>query len=100
MRRQTDLPFGQQKARRFAHLPVQPGVRRRKAGPDAIVQPAQNNQIGPAFPRLARAENLDARMSLNGLSDVALRKDRPEQVGVIRRGQQPAMSGFAARRGA
>ena len=34
-------------------------------------------------------------MSLNGLSDVALRKDRPEQVGIIRRGQQPAMSGFA-----
>ncbi len=93
MRRQTDAPFGQQQPGLFAHLAVQPRIGRRRFGPCAFVQSAEDDQIGPLHARLHRAPDHDVGVRGIGLTHLFLGQKRAQQVGVICGIHRAAMGG-------
>ena len=94
MRRQTDAPFGQQQPGLFAHLAVQPRIGRRRFGPCAFVQSAEDDQIGPLHARLHRAPDHDVGVRGIGLAHLFLGQKRAEQIGIIGGIHRTAMGGM------
>ncbi len=91
MRRQANAALGQQQARLQPHRAVHPRVRRGRLWPDAIIQPAQNNQFRPLNAGLDRAPDHDPWVRLQRLTHLAPIQQCLKQMPVVGRGHRTAM---------
>ena len=98
MRRKPDPPFRQQQARTVAHLSVQPGIGARRLGPAALVQPAEDQQIGAHHPRLERAPDHDAGETGVAVAHLFPLQQRRQQIGKIAGRHRAAVTGLALQR--
>ena len=81
----TDPPFGRRQAELAAHGARQPWIGSRAGRPDALVESAENEQLGRLQPRFERPPDMDAGVGADRPLDRDVRHQRREQVGILTR---------------
>ncbi len=85
MCRQANAAFGQQEPGLMAQLPVQPRIWLGRFRPAALIEAAQDNQIGTLHTGLQRAPDHDRSIGGVAVAHLALRQDGRQKIGKIAR---------------